>query len=143
MGLRVSRILLVAFVVGLALGYLFFQSIFPSVAWPPGDRIGPLGIVAIVVVLSFLAGMVAEDMETVAILAPLAPTLGVIIAYATYISPVASEDVVGAELGEFAATILRQSIPLVLLSIVLIFIGGLLGSAFRDRLVARSARRAP
>lgn len=125
--LRIGKILVLSALLAAVLGFVFFQTIFPSVSVPLTERYPAWLAVLTFLAIGLLAGFLADSVESVSVLAVLPVFAGLFGAYLIFISPVAAEDVVGDVLTQFFFVIVRMALPLVFVAVIALFIAGFLG----------------
>lgn len=137
--LELGRTFLVSAALGVALAYIFFQTIFPSLSVPITERIPPWLFTLIFLLMGFLAGILLDSLEAVAVMSILSVIIGAVGAYFIFVSPTAAEEVTG-EASEAFFAVIRMTIPLVLLGIIAIFTGGFLGQWFYQNAESREEK---
>lgn len=124
---KIGRIVVLSTLLGTALGYIYFQTVFPSVSVPLTDRYPSWLFILTLLGMGLLAGILADSLESLAIHSILSVLAGLIGAYFIFTSPVAAEEVSGVVLSQFFFVIVRMVLPLVLLAFITIFVGGFFG----------------
>jgi hypothetical protein len=125
--LKVARVLVLSALLGIPLSYIYFQTIFPSVSVPLTERFPSWLFILTVFALGFLAGILSDSLESIAVQSILSVLVGLAGAYFIFTSPVAAEEVTGGILSQFFFVIVRMVLPLVILAIILLFMAGFFG----------------
>ena len=125
--LRIGKILLLSGLLAAVLGFIFFQTIFPSVSVPLTERYPSWLAILTFLAIGLLAGFLSDSVESVAVLAVLPVVAGLFGAYLIFISPVAVDQVVGDVLTQFFFVIVRLALPLVFVAVITLFFAGFLG----------------
>ncbi|MEK6987748.1 MAG: hypothetical protein AABX97_06610 [Candidatus Thermoplasmatota archaeon] len=136
--LRALQPLPLAAFLGLALGYVVFNSVFPNVSFPASGETSGILAIGILVLASFLAGLVTVDVRLVVFQSFLAIPIGIAVASALAISPVLTGYVeVGSD--ELVGFVLRLGIPIYLLALPVFPVLGLARLFLREHLGLRAS----
>ncbi len=123
---------------GLALGYVVFNSVFPNVSFPASGETSAVLAIGILVLASFLAGVATVDLRLVVIQSFLAIPIGIAVASALAISPILTGQVeVGSD--ELVGFVLRFGIPIYLLALPVFPVLGIAGLFLREHLRLRAS----
>ena len=132
--LRIIRASIVVLLLGLCSGYVLFLAIFPTVAFPTSGDI-PLGMaVALLILVSFVAGFAADDLAVAAIGAVLSIPVSIAVATLMALSPVA-EGFYMVDPGSSFAFVIHYGFPFIPLGFAVNIAGALGGYALRERYI--------
>jgi len=137
--LRIGKIIVLALCIGVIVGYLSFYMIMPSVSVPQSNN-PSLGMAALVLfVVGLLAGALSEDLESMTIEALAGIGIGVVIGWLLFISPSSNPDIIILNAGGYIYNVIHAALPLIIVAIVTLFIGGFIGGMIMENLQAKGA----
>lgn len=127
---------------GLALGYVLFYGIYPTVS-VPADSAPSLGTILLALsVPAFLAGLATEDLRALMVELFGSLVVGGGVATAVLVSPVLTGTIL-VNAGDLPGYVLQFGFALMFLGLIVYFVVGILGLAARETVLLRYRRFEP
>lgn len=136
---RIAKIIVLSLCIGNVIGYLSFYIMMPSVSVPQTSNpsLAVAGLVLLVV--GILAGALSDDLESMTIEALSGIGIGVVVGWLLFISPSANPDIIIPNAGGYIYNVIHAALPLIILAVVTLFIGGFIGGMIMESLQAKGA----
>jgi hypothetical protein len=131
---RVMRIIVISICIGTVVGYFSFQMMMPSVTVPQTTNPSFAVAALVIFVIGVLAGTLSDDLESMTIEMLLGIIIGVAFDWLLFISPSTNPDIIILDASGYIYTVLHSALPLIILSIVALFVGGFLGGMVMENL---------
>jgi hypothetical protein len=136
---RIARIIILSLCIGMAVGYLSFYMMMPSVSVPQTSNPSLAVAGLILLVVGVLAGALSDDLESMTIEALSGIGIGVVVGWLLFISPSANPDIVIPNAGGYIYNVIHAALPLIILAAVALFIGGFIGGMIMESMQAKGA----
>ncbi len=134
---RVARVIGLSLCIGVIIGYLSFHMTMPSVSVPQTTN-PSLAVAGLVLfAMGLLVGMLSDNLESMTIEALLGIIIGIVVGWILFISPTVNPDIVIPNATGYIYNILHSSLPLIILAIVTLFIGGFMGGMVMENMQAK------
>ena len=109
---------------GMIIGFLYFQKIFPYFSSPVNAEMPTLLFVLFLISIGAVSGYLYPDITNVLASAILLPLLGGLFCFLIFISPTLSRDIMASGLGEDLVLLARLLLFDMLMSFLVIFVAG-------------------
>jgi len=116
-----------------ALGYLYFMSFMPTLCWPFQQAIHPLFPISVAGLFGLFLGILTDGLEDAIYATFLSVVMGTAFALLIAISPIASPYLSDAIPGEIIGEALKAMVPLILASLLSLFIAAFLGNLAQEK----------
>ncbi len=111
----------------------------PSVVIPETTNPSLAAAAVILLAVGLLVGMLSADLESMAIQMLLGIIIGVVITWLLFISPSANPDIIIPHASGYIYNVLHAALPLILLAVTMLFVGGFIGTTIMEGMAARAA----
>ena len=135
---RLLRIVLLSLAIGAILGYLAFHMMMPSVAIPETTNPSLAVVAVILLAVGILIGMLSTDLESMAIQMLMGIIIGVFVSWLLFISPSTNPDIIIPGASGYIFNVLHAALPVILLGLVMLFVGGFIGTTIMEGVAARA-----
>ncbi len=136
---KVLKVLVLSLAVGVSVGYFTFYMMMPSVVVPYTTNPSLLVPTLVLFVLGLVVGFLAEELESTIISVLLGTVLGAVIGWVLFVSPSFHPDLIMPDPSAFIYNVLHAALPLLIIGLVVLFIGGFIGSMLVENLQIKVA----
>ncbi len=136
---RIARIIVLSLCIGTVVGYLSFYMMMPSVSVPQTNSPSLAVAGLFLLVVGVLAGALSEDLESMTIEALSGIGIGVVLGWLLFISPSANPDIMIPNAGGYIINVIHAALPLIILAVLTLFIGGFIGGMIMESMQAKGA----
>jgi hypothetical protein len=136
---RIAKIIVLTLCIGTVIGYLSFYMMMPSVSVPETENPSLPVVALILLVVGILAGALSDDLESMTIEALAGIGTGVVVSWLLFISPSANPDIIIPNAGGYIFNVIHAALPLIILAVVTLFIGGFIGGMIMENMQAKGA----
>ncbi len=137
--LRVLKVLSIAVAIAIVFGYYSFQMTMPSVVVPSTTNPSLIVPGLIFFLLGILVGLIADSLESLTISVLLGVVMGTILGWVIFVSPTLSPDIIIPEASGYIYNVLHSALPILIVGLVLLFIGGFIGNSIMEGLITKTA----
>ncbi len=137
--MRVLKVLSIAVAIAVVFGYYSFQMTMPSVVVPNTTNPSLIFPGLMFFLLGILVGLIADSLESLTISVLLGVVIGTILGWFIFISPTLSPDIIIPEVSGYFYNVLHSALPIIIVGLVLLFIGGFIGNSIMEGLITKTA----
>ncbi|MBI5001603.1 MAG: hypothetical protein HZB92_08820 [Euryarchaeota archaeon] len=116
-----------------ALAYLYFAAFLPTLCWPFQQAIHPLFPIFVAGLFGLFLGILTDCLEDAIYATFLSVALGAVFAVVIAISPISSPYLSNAIPGDLIGQALKAMIPVILASLLSVFIAAFLGNLAQEK----------
>jgi hypothetical protein len=116
-----------------ALAYLYFMAFLPTLCWPFQQAISPLFLIFVAGLFGLFLGILTDGLQDAIYATFISVALGAAFAIVIAISPISSPYLSNAIPGEVIGQALKAMVPVILASLLVVFIGAFLGNLAQEK----------